>query len=600
MSEEFRGDSSPETFSEEEGEKAARGKATSRRNRTFFHAVDAASLGLVLLPVVAAFLFVYAFGVDVIFHDQQRITPLFEKLYSGTLGFSDLFALHNEHRIMFPRIAMLALGTLTAYSNVAEMYFIQVCVLAALVIFWLAFRVDSRYRLLLFAPVAFLLFSFRQYSSTLQGLQISVVFAMLFSVLAFYLLYLRGRGRLGKVALPAAIASGVVATFSFLQGLFVWPVGLGQLLISPLERRAKVVLAAIWGVAGAASWFAYFVTYEKPPSNRELGAVLEQPAAGVEYFLGLAGGALFWDTQLALVGGLLLAVLAAVVVIWLLAGRDLGEYSFWLAVFAFGVAFLLATTVGRVQDGAFMASRYASFSLLTVIGLYALLAKLAASKRSFFSIGMLGALVGVVALSMPITYVEGLRAGAADENLKERLAFITYTYETQPDSILEDVFPSAEIVSSGSRILDELDYNVFDHRPEHAPPPLSGLPENSASTNYDIGAISGVRVGEGEDPVIIPEGREILSITGWAIDSGADAPAEGVYLEIDGEAYPAFYGVVREGLARRFGPEFREAGFARTIAGGEIAPGEHELSLLIVGGDGQSYYRTESVTFTLR
>lgn len=592
--------SSPEATSKETGESAAGGRfAFPKGKRSFVHAVNAVSLALVLLPIAGIFLFIYAFGVDVVFHDQQRITPLFEKLYSGTLGFSDLFALHNEHRIMFPRIAMLLLGSLTAYSNVAELYFMQVFMIGTLVVFWLAFKADTRYRLLFFVPVAFLLFSFRQYTSTLQGLQIQVVFVMMFVTLAFYLLHIRGQGRGGKLALIAALASGVLASFSRVEGLFVWPIGLGQLLIAPLERRTKALLAGIWGTAGVASWVAYFATYEKPPSDRDLGAVLEQPIAGVQYFLGLAGSALFWEARFALICGVLLAGLAAGVLIWLLKDGKLGEYSFWLAVLAFGVAFLLATTVGRVETGGMMASRYASFSLPVVIGLYAILAKLAASKRSFASVGLFGALVGVVVFSMPVNYVEGLRAGYEDELLKERLAFITYTYETQPDAALEEVFPSAEIVGSNSRILDELDYNVFAYPPEPAPPPLSELSEVSTSTEYDIGSISGVGVGENEETITVLADRPALTISGWALDSRAGDLAGGVYIEIDGEPYPAFYGVVREALRERFGPHLGEAGFTRTISTEEISAGEHELSLLIVANDEESYYRTEPVTIEM-
>lgn len=305
----------------------------------------------------------------------------------------------------------------------------------------------------------------------------------------------------------------------------------------------------------------------------------------------------FWETQLALVGGLLLVGLAVVTLVWLLKDGKLGEYSFWLAVLAFGTAFLLATTVGRVETGAFMASRYASFSLLAVIGLYAILSKLATQERSFLAIGMLGAFVGVVVFSMPITYVEGLRAGDEDKRFKERLAFITYTYETQPDAALAEVFPSPEIVGSGSRILDELDYNAFAYPSEPAPPPLSGLSEISSSTGYGIDAISGVRVGENpEEPVSIPGRSAALSVTGWALDSSAEDLAGGVYVEIDGEAYPAFYGVPRESLAERFGPELGEAGFTRTISTEEIPPGDHELSLLIVSNDEEGYYRTEPIT----
>jgi len=49
--------------------------------------------------------------------------PLIEKMYNGTLSFSDLLAQHNENRILFPRVVMLSIGSITRYNTIAEMFF---------------------------------------------------------------------------------------------------------------------------------------------------------------------------------------------------------------------------------------------------------------------------------------------------------------------------------------------------------------------------------------------------------------------------------------------------------------------------------------------
>jgi len=79
------------------------------------------------------------------------------------------------------------------------MYAIQGCFLVTLIIILLAFRDNVRAWLFIFIPVAFLIFSFRQYENMLFGFQINFAFTQTFGVLALFLLYVLGRGRFKKL-----------------------------------------------------------------------------------------------------------------------------------------------------------------------------------------------------------------------------------------------------------------------------------------------------------------------------------------------------------------------------------------------------------------
>ena len=201
---------------------------------------------MILLPAVLALLYVRAFGVSVVYFDAWSVVRLFDKWSSGTLSLLDLLEQHNEHRMFFPKGFELLLGWITVYNNVVEMYvkmyLIQICFLATLIILLLAFKDNVRAWLFIFAPVAFLIFSFRQYENMLFGFQINFAFTQTFGVLALFLLYVLGHGRLQKLAFVAALGSGTIASFSTAQGLFVWPAGLLQLFLSPVEKRTKRVL----------------------------------------------------------------------------------------------------------------------------------------------------------------------------------------------------------------------------------------------------------------------------------------------------------------------------------------------------------------------
>jgi hypothetical protein len=144
------------------------GKGGNARGRNLLAGtIGLVSCLLILLPAVLALIYVRAFGVSVVFGDAWAMVPLFDKWSSGTLRVSDLFAQHNEHRILFPRIAMLSLGVITAYNTLAEMYLILICFLVTLSVLLLAFRNKTRPWLFLFVPISFLVFSFRQYENIL-------------------------------------------------------------------------------------------------------------------------------------------------------------------------------------------------------------------------------------------------------------------------------------------------------------------------------------------------------------------------------------------------------------------------------------------------
>jgi hypothetical protein len=232
----------------EESKQLNRRDENARRAGLLSNASSFVSYFLILLPAVLALLYVRAYGVSVVYFDAWSVVRLFDKWSSGTLSPLDLLEQHNEHRMFFPKGFELLLGWITGYDNVVEMYVIQVCFLATLIILLLAFRDNVRAWLFIFAPVAFLIFSFRQYENILFGFQINFAFTQTFGVLALFLLYVVGHTRLGKLAFVAALGSDTIATFSTAQGLFVWPAGLLQLFLSPVEKRTKRVLISVFDI----------------------------------------------------------------------------------------------------------------------------------------------------------------------------------------------------------------------------------------------------------------------------------------------------------------------------------------------------------------
>jgi len=560
-------------------------------------AIGLISCLLILLPAVFAWLYVRAFGVSVVFGDAWSIARFFDWWSSGTLHITDLLRPHNEHRMFFPKGVELLVGSITEYDNVVEMYLILACFLATLIILLLAFRNTTRPWLLLFVPVSFLIFSFRQYENMLFGFQINFAFTQLFGVLALFLLYLSGHRRFKKLAFLAALGSGTVASFSTAQGLFVWPAGLLQLFIGSLEKRTKRVMIAIWSLVGLGEWVGYFIDYEFKDSSSLLDTFYH-PLVGAQYFLNLLGSSLFWWQDLAFVGGLLLACLALVSLVLSYREGRLGEYSFWISLLLYSLFMLAAITVGR--SGKFeifqaMAPRYTTFSILAVVSVYAMLAKMVFERRSNLNTILLVALSGLVLVSASISYSRGIKEGNKERVSREKAAFVLSTYESQPDEALtESLNPHARVVRERAPVLQRLGYNVFSE--SQAPgllPALSDLSPVTFPTPSTI-AVAGPGLSQQDGSIIIPEEGPFIKVGGFALDANNKSTAGGVYVDIDGKLFPAFYGTDRQDVVDSLVvPSYRYSGFERAIPVSEIATGTHELSIVVLTADWKGYYRPD-------
>ena len=123
-----------------------------RRTSTFRRVVAGVSWLLVLISAALPYLYVHAFGINVVFADAWDLVLVFRKWFSGRLAFADLYAQHVEHRMFFPRGVELLLGSLTRYNNVAEMYLIVSCFLITAAVLLLAFRREIGLPLIFLSP----------------------------------------------------------------------------------------------------------------------------------------------------------------------------------------------------------------------------------------------------------------------------------------------------------------------------------------------------------------------------------------------------------------------------------------------------------------
>ena len=210
---------------------------------------------LVILPALIMLFYIRSFGINLVYWDQWDFLPYLEKLFQGTLTIEDIFSQHNEHRLFFPRLIMLVLAGITHYNTVAEMYASWViCICSGIAVF-LLFRwmfAKSCNICLYFIPVSWIIFSIRQYENLLWGFQIQIFLCVLGMVIAIAMLEFSEKN---LYFFLVSIAGAVIASYSFMNGLSVWPAGLVMIWLSSNHRTQKLIL---WVISGAITVFLYF------------------------------------------------------------------------------------------------------------------------------------------------------------------------------------------------------------------------------------------------------------------------------------------------------------------------------------------------------
>jgi hypothetical protein len=330
--------------------------------------------------------------VDVPFWDEWLLLPLIILREQGALSASDLIAAHNEHRPLFPRLLLLALAGLTRwnlwYECVANIV-LGLVTLAPLFL-WIHHdrRLNALQRVVLYVSTAVVFLSLNQWENWMWGWQVQVFLTTAALTWGTFVL----ASNLTASAVPLAAGCGIVATFSFGNGLLFWPATL------PLAwfkwRRRPGVLASWIGIAtvtiavyfrGLGGGGLYFIG----PSTLDLLRTVHTASR-------MLGSALASDAHVigpALVGlvGLVLVIPVAFGVIKDARGGDVTSLT-WTTILAFGLGSVLLIALGRVLPvNQAIPSRYVGFANLHWMAIAALL------TRRWWWAAMPGLLISVMA-----------------------------------------------------------------------------------------------------------------------------------------------------------------------------------------------------------
>jgi len=558
---------------------------------------------LLILPALSLLYYVSVFGVNVIVLDEWDVVPLLQKMMNGTLSFSDLFAQHSEHRILFPRVAMLVMARLTQYNTVVEMLFSWVLVcLTGVFIFWVyrrKFSCESPRLLLMFLPVSLLLFNFKQYESILWGVTCQIYLMVFGAVATFSLLEKSERMDIWFVL---CLASATVSSFSFLTGLLVWPVGFLQVVSSRKEKILRRLV--LWCLVGTTVFVSYFCCYVKPSIHPPLNYVLENPVTAIRHFLALLGAVFSFDITMAIAFGLATVLIALFVMAQMCRERILRRSEIWLSLILFAVLSSVATTVGRAGFGVEQAlsSRYTPITALGVAGLYLLALsvseKLPPKSKSFG----VHALIALILVGLVVSYQVGWQEGQSWRGSRETGAYVLRTYKIQSDENIRNfLYPipgASSRIKEIAQFLEQKKLNVFSEPVIDT----STLILSGSNTFFALDTINTHVAPEHTTLYVINSSQqETIMVTGWAVDKQVNDVASAVFITIDGSIdIPCLYGRDRQDVAEAYrNSKFRLSGFVATFGSSILSKGKHTISLKIVSKDRIHFYQPEQTYYVL-
>jgi hypothetical protein len=481
-------------------------------------------LTLYLIPVILLIGFVANFSVNVPIDDEWRLASLFDKIAGGNITFNDFWALHSNHRIVFPKILIAMLAFVSRWNI---NYLLCLSIALAVITFVAIYKLSSMQvknvgdDLWHLANIltCILLCSLVQHENWLWGFQLAWFLVNLCFVAALYCLS-------RETALPCpynikisiAAAFCFIASFSMAQGLLSWLAAIPAVVALEGNTTQKRKRLIVWILLFVGTCAIYSIDYH-PSRKTSIILLFNKPLVVIDYFLSLLGSPIVRSSGMSALVGLL--IFATFLFLVFHFGRKLGnnhEALPWLSIGLFAILSALVITVGRAQFGAIQAiesSRYTTNSILLLVALVQLgklfvQGNIATANRKYKLVYrvLAGVLIGIIIVNSGQAIAQTASALPYKQGGKDCLALINYLepsnfFKDSTESCLRVLSKKTWLVREGALILDKIGWRKL-------------------VTNVEFIANPGEVYGyfdkpQTDDKSLIIKKNTVIKATGWAV-----------------------------------------------------------------------------------
>ncbi|WP_449417175.1 hypothetical protein [Phormidium nigroviride] len=441
-----------------------------------------ALLIIYLIPLALLMGFVASFSVNFPVHDQWRLVSLFDKVAVGNATFEDFWALHSNHRIVFPKIIITILAFI---SNWNINYEICLSICFSIVTFAAMYKLSSSQaknrgdNLFHLANILTCLwvFSLVQHENWLWGFQLAWFLVNLCVTSAIFILSFESKLLPNFRLSIAGICCGI-ASFSLAQGLLSWLAVIPSIVavggsIAQIRKRLS-----IWILLFVGTCTLYFINYH-PKRQLSMISLLEKPLVTVNYFFNLLGSPIVRLPVISGLVGLIIFLLFVFFVFHCIKNFITANYDRdrdaapWLSLGLFSVLSAIFITVGRARFGANHAiesSRYTTvsiFLLIAIIQLWLLfnkenhIVKVRLSQLIYKVFA--GILICIIFLNSQQAIAQSQAALSYRQGSKTCLELINYLessnfFDNSPDSCLWVMTEKTQLVREGAKIIDKIGF----------------------------------------------------------------------------------------------------------------------------------------------
>lgn len=561
------------------------GTIVSRRSLNALLPVIACLVAAV--PPVVAFWFISNFGVDGMVLDDFSVIDVLRKICNGSWPIQKIAAIHNEHACLLGYALLAALGKLTAFNSLAQMYLSWALICGQLVVIHLAAKrwLQPGDHLLMVSAASALLFSLTQYEVFLYGI---VSLNSLCLLLCMGALYCMQSGDLRASKTWISVSSlAFAATFAgSAVAILVWPICTIQALLrmrcqsAPSESKWWRIWIATGAFAASLYAAGIFAQAESTHDLRLTATYFPNHAVDTLQFFSVLFGASFSPEIL---GGTLCGaiVLIAYAVFFGLTAIQAIQRRYLSNAELFGGALLLLQmgafvliTMGRAGSGEVIqatAPRYAQFGALGLCGFIfvLLMPKIPGWSRRAVAVGI-GCVAAFVFLSgLP----RGINNATVVRNQRLYAAYLLKTDRDQPQGVLKAVHPTVAMKPITSEFLKINRLNVF------APTEVKFTDDNIAlPMRFSVDTIT---VDGSPSPITsVPVRRgQYLDVVGWAVAADGLKPFRDLQLKINGTRRPICYGLARPDVQRELKTKYDRCGFRFGLIVPDLKPGTYSISL---------------------
>jgi hypothetical protein len=471
------------------------------------------------------------------------------------LPISWLWSQHNEHRIPFYRILLLADFRLFHGKHwvfFVAMFAVQLAFLGLLA--WLLRVIGGLQGVLWRTGVglaAYCLFCPSQWENFSWAFQISFLLPGFFVGVGLVSLLLHERSprtsSSGWGYLAFSILAGSAATYSNANGVIAWPV----LIVAAVALRVRFRVIVAYMAAGFLLVISYLHGYTSPGYHGSPLESLHHPLVIAEYVAKYFGGswAHHYRPSIAVIIGIAGIALGLGLALRVLAMRNqrppLPIALVGLMFFSLGTAFV--TALGRMNFGTDQAfsSRYQTFSLLFWFSLGMLLMSFLTEKGWRIAVTLLLAIIALMMLSSAGQYRFPLQAARSRAWITDVAGSAFLADVRDPKSATELFPPGPDWVWDDVRYLQQHQLSVFSSGLNSGLGQPLVTTDHAGSQSTCLGNVDLIESVTGPD-------SDAWHIAGWAVDPQSRKPVRRVIAAVDGRIEG--FGVV--GLAR---PDVRRA-----------------------------------------